>query len=275
MRVIRDLIGGSSPPTLEVLYNGTLDADSVTKRYKGSLVKFMDVDDIDHGAFFTFAGLTTVMENFAGVLEEDQEITSNYLPDDGTYAARYRKMTPCFPSTVIEGEYGRTDAAGTANTDTSATCVVDTAAFTVTVTTADTLIGGWIYMVTGAAAGFLSYVDNNTTTVVTTRTAFPKAVVTGDTFLVIQKPNTRVLDFNATFTGMISEVDDGANSDEVLGLSTWISAPGINKTRLDPEKHDGLTISNARFYHQFTIPSSAIASGGLTNNLWITGIASS
>jgi len=274
MHVIRDLVGGGKPATLEVLYNGSLAADSVTKRYKGSLVKFMDMDDIDNGAFFTFAGLATVMENFAGILEEEQGITGNYLPNDGTKAAKYRKMTPCFPSTVIEAEYGQTDAAGTATYDTGATCAKDAAAFTITCTT-DTMIGGWIYMLNGAAAGFLSYCDNSSTTVVTTRSNFPQAVVAADDFLVVCPPHARALDFNATFTGLISEVAGSSWSDEVMGLSTWIEAPGIAKTRLDPEKHDGLVISNARFYHQFTIPSFAIVSGGLTNNLWITGITSS
>lgn len=275
MRVVRDLIGGNKPATLEVLYNGTLDADSTTLRYKGSLVKYMDMDDIDNGQFFTFAGLATVMENFAGILEEEHGTSGNYLPNDGTYACRYRKITPCFPSTVIEGEYGQADAAGTLTYDTGATASAASTTFTISITTADTLIGGWIYMLNGSCAGFLSYVDNNTTAAATTRTAFPKAVASADDFLVIRPPHTRIMDFDATFTGLKSEIDDGACSDEVMGLSTWISAPGIGKQRLDPEKHDGIIISNARFYHQFTIPSFAIASGGLTNNLWITGITSS
>ena len=88
MRVVRDLIGGSRPPTIDIHYNGDVDIDSTTKRYKGSLCKFMDfTGDVDHGTnFVTWAGDATASENIAGVLEEEQPVTGNYLPDDASYA---------------------------------------------------------------------------------------------------------------------------------------------------------------------------------------------
>ena len=119
MKVIYDLIAGSMPPPVDLLFNNDLAADGTTVTYKGSLVKMMDIDDIDHGKFLTGAGLATALTNVAGILEENPGITGNYLLDDGTYSAVYRKITPLFPSSVIEAEYAQKDAAGTANTDTA------------------------------------------------------------------------------------------------------------------------------------------------------------
>lgn len=264
MEIVRDLIGGSKPSPIELPYNGDVAVDSVTKRYKGSFTKLMDIDDIDHGgAFHTFAGLATAMENFSGILEEEQGITGNYLPDDAAYGMQLRKITPCFPSSVIRAEYAQADAAGTVTYDTGATCTAGTGAFTITITTADTLIGGWIYMLNGSAAGELHYITNNSTTVATAVTAFTGAVASGDDFLVIEAANAHYLDFDATFTGLKSDVDDGAKLNPVNGLMTYISAPGIPFQRLDRNKHDGLVINNARFYHDFTIP---------TPNKWVNGI---
>jgi hypothetical protein len=265
MKVVRDLIGGVKPSPIELPYNGDLAVDSVTKRYKGSLVKRMDFDDIDHGgAYHTFAGLTTEMENFSGILEEEQGITGNYLPDDASYGMQIRKVSPCFPSTIIRAEYGQADAAGTATYDTTATCAAAAAAFTVTIATADTMIGGWVYMLNGAAAGELHYITNNSTTVATTATVFANAVVATDDFLVIDAANAHYLDFDATFTGLKSEISDDAKLNNVNGIMTYISAPGIPFQRLDRNKHDGLVIANARFYHDFTVPVA---------NAWVAGIA--
>jgi len=264
--VVRDLQGGTKPPPIELPYNGDLAVDSVTLRYKGSLTKLMDFDDIDHGVFHTFAGNATAMENFSGILQEPQPITGNYLPDDADFGVTSRHITPCYPSTVIRGEYAQADAAGTATYDTGATATAASSTFTITITTADTLIGAWIYMINGAAAGELHYITNNSTTTATTSTAFTGAVASGDDFIVIEPANTRIVDFNATYTGIKSEMDDGAKANAVVGVNTYISSPGMNFQRLDRDKHDGLVISNARFYHDFTIP---------VKNVWTAGIATS
>lgn len=266
--VWKDLLGGPRPSPIELPYNGDLAADSTTKRYKGSFVKFMDYDDIDHGTFFTFAGLTTEMENFAGILAEEHGITGNYLPDATTYGMQLRKIIPCFPSTIILGEYGQKDAAGTANTDTSGTASAASATFTITITTADTFIGGWIYFLTGANAKKLHYVKDNSTTTMTFSTATTGAVVTGDTFLAINRPNERLFDLNATLTGLLSEVDDNVRTIKVIGLMTYIEDVGIPFQPLSRGLHDGLFLKNPKFYHAFTIPSAA--AGG---NLWIMGPA--
>lgn len=260
MRVVKDLLGGGKPNALDIWYNGDLAADSTTKRYAGSLVKMMDYDDIDHGKFFTFAGLTTAMENIAGILEEEQPTSDNYLPDATTYGVRRRRMTPVFPSTIIEAEYGQTDLAGTANTVASATGSASSTSIAATITTADVLIGGWVYVVSGAASGltgFLSYITNNTTSAITIKTALPAALVATDTLLIILPPCVNKAGPDATYSGFKSFYDDASWTLPIVGLNTFIKAPGIPKQYLDREKHDGLVISGAKFYHHFTYPGNS------------------
>jgi len=264
MRVVRDLIGGSKPAPIDIFYNGDCDIDSTTLRYKGSLCKFMDyTGDIDHGnGFVTWYGDATAGENICGVLEEEQPVTGNYLPDDTTYGMVRRKMTPIFPSTVLEAEYARKDPSGTDIYDTGATASAAGTTFTIAITTADTLIGGWIYMLNGAAAGELHYVTDNDTTYATVATAFTNAVVATDDFLVIKKATGLLkVEFDAHFVNLLSEIDDNANTDFIIGLNTFISAPGTPKQFLDRDKHDGLVIPNARFYHEFIIGGGASGVG--------------
>ena len=266
MEIVRDLLGGAGKPAaLNLFYNGDLAVDSVTKRYKGSLVKLMDFDDIDHGAFLTFAGLTTEMENVFGILEEEQTITNNYLMNSTTYGMRRKRITPILPSSVIRAEYVQKDAAGTANYDDTATGSAASATLTITITTAYRMVGGWIYFLTGANAGYLHYITNNNTTTATLSPVLNYAVVATDTFLVISPPQERLIDFNATFTDIKSEISDGARPNVIFGLDAYIVAPGTAKTRLDRDTHAGLKILNARFFHDFIIPASALAAGAKTS----------
>jgi len=270
MRVIRDMVSGNvTPVPFDIMYNGDLDVDSVTVRYKGSLVKFMDYDDIDHGRFATFAGLATAMESLCGILEEEQGITGNYLPDDADYGMNYRKITPIFPSSVIEAEYAQADAAGTSNLATSITGSAAGTSLAATITTADVLIGGWIYITNGACAGFLSYITDNSTSAITIANALPAALVAADDVIIVGPPNARKLDFDATYSGIKSVYDDNSWADYVVGISTWIDAPGIGKTKLSRDVHSGLVITGARFYHQFVIPSYSSLL-----NAWVGGIYS-
>ena len=266
MRVIRDLMVGNGPVPFDIWYNGDLAADSTTLRYRGSLCKVMDYNDIDHGVFVTFAGLTTAMENVCGILEEEHGTSGNYLPDDATYGVQRRKMTPIFPSTVIRAEYAQKDAAGTDNRLSGMTGSAGGTSLTISITTADTMIGGWIYFLTGANAGYLHYVtDNNTTTM--TVSALANAVASGDYALAILPPVCRRCDFDATYTGIKSIVDDNSMGDTIVGIEHWISAPGIGMTKLDRNKHNGLKIDGAKFYHDFVIPGSKHA--------WVSGITTS
>ena len=275
MRIVRDLMVGQGPPAIEVHYNGDLTADSTTKRYKGSLVKMMDINDVDHGYFFTFGGLTTALENVAGILAEDQPTSGNYLPDDADYGMATRKMWPIFPSSVIRAEYGRTDAAGTATLDTGATADAASTALTAAATgTADYTIGGWLYFTNGANANYLHYItDDGGSGAVTLATATTGAVVATDDFIVVNPAGTRGLDFNATYTGLLSEIDSGSWHLCVQGIMTHISAPGVALQPLSRDKHDGLYIPNARFYHDFVFTGGGDMAGSTPNLIWTRGIA--
>ena len=272
MKIIYDMIGGAAPSPIDLWYNGDLATDSTTKRYKGSLVKMMDYDDVDHGKFLTFAGLTTAMENIVGILEEEHGTTGNYLPDDGTYSVRYRKITPIFPSSIIEAEYARADLAATANTDTSATGTAASADLTITVTDNEP-IGGWVYFLTGANAGYLHYItDTTSTTSATLSPVLNYAVVSTDTFLYIAPPMTNYALFDATYSGLKSEIAVAARPSPIIGLSTWIEATNIAKTKLDFAKHAGIKVTGAKFYHQFTMAGQTNTTVATGNNWWLAGI---
>jgi len=276
MEIVRDLLtGGQLPPPIEVHYNGTVDADSVTKRYKGSLVKVMDINDVDKGYFFTFGGETTALENIAGILAEDQPLTGNYLPNATTYGMAVRKMWPIFPSSVIRAEYGQKDAAGTACTDTGATGSAGSTTLTATTSgTADYTIGGWIYFLTGSNAGYLHYVtDDDGSGAITLATALVNAVVATDTFLFVCPSMTRGVDFDATYTGLKSEIDSDAWHLCVQGIMTHIKATGVALTRLARDKHDGQKIANAKFYHDFVFTGGGDVAGSTPNLIWTRGIA--
>jgi hypothetical protein len=265
MRVVRDLIGGNKPAPIDIHYNGDADIDSTTLRYRGSLCKFMDfTGDVDHGTnFVTWAEDATTNENIAGILEEEQPITGNYLPDDASFGLVTRKMTPVFSSTVIEAEYAQADPAGTAIYDTGASAAAASTTFTpASLTTADKGIGAWIWMINGAAAGELHYVIDDDATDLTLATAMVNAVVAADDFLFIQPAvGLRQVDFDAHLVNIKSETDSAANLDYIIGLRTLISAPGWPKQPLARDSHDGLVIANAKFFHEFIIPGGVAGIG--------------
>lgn len=257
MRVVRDLCGAIQPSPFDIIYNTDLAASGTNARYKGSLVKAMDHDDVDNGLFFTFAGLATAMEDVCGVLEEDVAASTTYLMNVASGSGNFvrKKMTPVTGTTVLEAEYSRKDAAGTDNTDTAYSGSAGSTSLTCPSTGAvDILIGGWIYFLDGSNADYLHYIrDNNATTTITLRTALVNAVASGDTCLVILPPLTPKVDFDATYTGIKSECVNGNITDEICGIDTFISAPGLAKRKLGQDL-DGKKIANARFFHQFTVP---------------------
>jgi len=262
MFIVRDLSGALAPIPIEVYYNGDYNADSVTKRYAGSLVCIANID-IDDGLFYTFAGAsgTTAMENVCGILAEEQGTSGNYLPSDGDYGMALKKMYPLLPTSIVRAEYVQADAAGTANYDTGATGTAASTTFTIT-SVEDRCNGGWIYMLNGDEQYYLHYIENSTsTTSFTLATALNNAVVAADDWLLIEPAAASVLDFNATYTDIKSEA--AAGGEIVTGIMHYISAPGIDFQRLDRNKHDNLYVPHARFYHDFCIPYK---------NAWTTGI---
>jgi len=106
--------------------------------------------------------------------------------------------------------------------------------------------------------------DTTADTSATFSTVMAKAVVSADTFLVINKANTGWCLMNDTYSGFKSEIAVDLHVHRVVGIMNYISAPGVNFQRLQRSKHDGVIIPNARFYHEFTF-------GAL--NIWSSGIA--
>jgi hypothetical protein len=259
MWVVRDLSGGPKPSPIELFYNGNDDADSSTKRYKGSLVKICDWDNAT-GIFCTHAEETTTYEGIIGILAEEQGAADdNYMAEDASYGMRVRKITPTLPSSIIRAEYAQKDPSGSSILDTGASVAAAGATFTTAAMTADDqMIGGWIYFVTGANAGYLHYVkDSASGNDITFATAVANAVVSGDTFICINPPMTLWLDLCDHAVHIESEVDDGSRNFAIVGLMTYFTDDGHEFQRLDRNLHDGLKLSKPRFYHDFLMGGSA------------------
>ncbi|MCP4262818.1 MAG: hypothetical protein GY774_35715 [Planctomycetes bacterium] len=261
MEIVRDLVGGNRPPPINVFYNAQDDADGSETRYKGSLCKLMDWDNAA-GIQVTGAIESTTLENIFGILEEEVSGASGYLLNDADYGAITRKVTPILPTSIIRGEYARNDAAGSANLESTATAAAAGTTVTGTTTDIDTddlMVGGWLYFTNGANANKLHYVTDSADSgeTLTIATALSGALVATDDFIVVQAPMTLWMALDATLVHLGNTVDDGARTLPVMGLMSYLTAPGIPFQRLDRNLHDGLTIANARFYHDFIIGGSA------------------
>ena len=272
MRVVRDLFHLAAPIPVEMYFNTDDTGVGGSVGYKGQLCKMVDGDDLDEGRIVVPSVIATALENLVGILAEDVAAGTTWGLDGAVANPVRKKIVPICPTSVIRAEYSRFDAAGTANTDTGASGSSGSATFTpASITTADLLIGGWVYFLTGGNAGYLHHVKDNGTTTVTFSTVLANAVVSADTFLVIQPPFCNVVDFDATYSNLKSEIDDNVTADAVSGLDHYIEAIGTPASKLDKSKHDGLNFgTKAKFYHDFTIPGAAIG-----NNAWANGITTS
>jgi hypothetical protein len=263
MWAVRDLAGGSKPSPMNLFYNGSVSADCVTKRYKGSLVKLTDEDNAN-GQFCTWGGDTTLYESLFGILEEETGLTGNYLPDDTTYGMVTKKITPLIPSTICRAEYAQNDPNGTSVLDTAASASAAGTALTMTLTGDDDYqAGGWVYFTNGLNANYLHYVITNNTTGMTFGTGVTGAVVTADDFIVIQPANCSWFKMCDHEVNIESEGILSARTLPVVGLMHYLTDDGIPFQRLDRDKHDGLKLNNPRFYHDFVIGGHAT-----TGNIW-------
>jgi hypothetical protein len=212
-----------------------------------------------NGIQVCWAGESTAYENIVGILAEPPG-TDGYLLNDGTEAAVVKKIVPLLPTSIVRAEYARTDPAGTSNLDTNFTGTAASTTLTAGdgITTNDLMIGGWVYYTNGTNQNYLHYVDDSAAAnTLTLRTAQVGATAATDDLIIVNPPNTLWMALDAQYVHILSEVDDGARTLPVIGLMTYISAPGIPYQRLDPSIHDGLVIANARFYHEFLIGGSA------------------
>ncbi len=268
----RDL-AGSDPLIMDLPFNYAKAADGDTIAYEGAFVKLMQVDDIANGIH---VGLetTTVNENFVGILMEGVAASgATFLLNTASVTGTWtRKKVLVNPHATYLVEYTKTDVAGSNTTDDG---FVAAAAGTLTTTcpaigTADVLIGGWLYFIDGSNASYLhNILDNSTTQVTVFRTAMRNAVAVGDTALVIMPPMRWWFDLSATFTSFKSEAIIGTATNKFQGIDYWFKSPGWPFQKLNPLNHDGLQITNARFFHEVTHSGEAttgsIFDGGLTS----------
>ncbi len=254
MYVIKDLTGGPKPEAMEMFYNGTVAADSVTKRYKGSLVKVMD-HDTAAGRQLTWAGGTTLYESLFGILEEEQGITGNYEMNDADFGARTRMVMPVLPSTMVRAEYAQNDSAGSDMTYTGGTISAGGKTFTTTATEIDAndlLIGGWMYFINGANAGYLHYIiDAATTTDIVFSTAVVNSVVGADNQIVVLSPHTYKMQLDDHEVNIVSNPNATDQTFPMVGIKTWFTDMSNGLTMLKRSEHDGLKLKNPRFYHDF------------------------
>jgi len=259
MEIVRDLAGGGKPAPLNMFYSSDTDADGGSIRYKGSLAKMADWNTAT-GIMATYAGETTAMEGIIGLLGESvTAATESYMLNDAAYGATTKKIYPLLPSSVVRGEYSQNDPAGTTNLDTNMTGTTTTVTCGDALGVDNLLIGGWLYPTNGDCANQLHYITDsaNSGETFTLATSLANSLVATDDSILVMPPHTYWLALDAVKTNLLSEAVVSARTLPVLGLGTFISAPGIPYQRLDRDKHDGLIIANARFYHEFIIGGSA------------------
>ncbi len=270
-------LAGASPIVKDLVFNESLTAVGDTKVYDGAFVKLMDYDDIDHGRHITQMDKATITENQIGIICEEVAASGDtYLLETAAATGTFqRKKILVNPLAVYLVEYARKDRAGTATYDTG---FAFSAAGTVSTTSPDanandSAIGGWIYFLDGANAGYLHYIldsaDSSTTGVSVLRTAVVNAVVAADTELIINPPFDYAFDLNATSTDFISEWILGTRDDRLKGIDYWISAPGLPFQKLNPSKHDALKIDGARFYHEVALANPYFTTH-LANTAYVT-----
>ena len=269
MEIVRDLFGGFQPVPIDVVFNPDTDADGSNTGYKGQFVKITDIDDIDDGTWVTLATEATAMENWCGILAED--IVSGgscYMLNSSSGDFIRKKIFPISNHTVLRGEYVREDAAGTAATDTAIyTASASTTLVVPTMTTADMMIGGWVYWLTGNNANYLHYItDSGTSTSATLGTATANAGAAGDTCLVIQPPLVRRFLLDGTLSGLKSEIVGASLTTDAQGLEYYIEAPTVRHQKLTRDL-DGQYIPNARFFHDFFLPGAVVGESGWTNGV--------
>ena len=276
MQIIRDLFSGTAPVPIEMFFNTDISGAGGSAAYKGQLCKLPDGNDLDEGRFVVPSTVATALENLVGILAEDVAAATTYSLNYGAgagYPVR-KKIFPITNSTLLRAEYSQADAAGTSNILTGPYSAASTTmTWASAPDTADLLVGGWIYWLTGNNANRLHWIIDSSaaaSTAAALKTAPPNTGAATDTCLVVMPPMTQIIDFDATFTGIKSQDDDGNQADVICGFDHYVEAPGLNFQKLDPAKHDGLYIPNARFFHDFTIPSAAAGS-----NAWVSGASTS
>ena len=111
--------------------------------------------------------------------------------------------------------------------------------------------------------------DSDSSGVLTFATATTGATVAADDLVIILRPMVDKCLFDDTYTGIKSECDDNLWTSPIMGIATYIEAPGIPYQILSRALHDGLTIANARFYHEFTFCGALDENAATLPNAWM------
>lgn len=187
--------------------------------------------------------------SFADIIGVLEELVDNADTDSaigGT--AILRAKIGINPMNVYLAEYDQSDTL--AETSASSTT-------TFNCTSIEGIAGGWLYAITGSAAGELQWVASDDTNSVVTKSAF---TTTGgsDTFIKIL-PQFHLLAKLVTAGDKIGS-DAGAGSAPVLVLENYIEATNIPYQRLDPTKHSGLDLTglSPKFYAEILFRDHAL-----------------
>lgn len=222
-------IGGGDPLIRQIPV-----LDGGTDILKGALVMKGSTDDTNE----PFAVLSTTGTDAIGVIENLVDASETVDSAIGGTAIQLAKVA-MNPHNVYLIEYDQADTLA----ETTATSTVT---FTATSLEA-ALTGGYLFAITGAAAGELQQVVTDASGSCTTKAAFTQTSGS-DTFIKILPQFHTVLKLNSTATKIGSDVAAGAV--EVCILENYIEADNVPFQRLDPTKHSGLDLTNQhpKFY---------------------------
>lgn len=146
--------------------------------------------------------------------------------------------------TPVEIEYDQADTMAVASTSTT----------TVTVTSLeDNIDTSWLYAVAGTGAGKLAYLAASASGSATSISSTGWDSTT--TLIKILRPFHPVVKITTAATKI--GTDAAAGSWTVCVLENYFEAPGYGKVRLNPLKHDNITVLNARFYCKLLVRNTA------------------
>lgn len=220
------MISGQEPVMIEVpIYNTAILAD-------GALIMPGVTADTDLGLAIlaTGAGADAI-----GILKGSLAIAAS--ANVGGTVWNYTKVELVDDICITEIEYDQTDTMA----------VASTSGTTVTVTSLeDNIDGSWLYSTVTKSLFFLSASASGSAT---TKTA--SGWTSADTLIKILRPFHQVAKLNSAGTKI--GTDAGAGSWTVVVLENWFEDVDRGPVRLDPTKHNGITLTSPRFWSKIVV----------------------
>ena len=238
MKFSYDLYGGPQKITEVPVIGATLN--------KGALL----IAGTTTGTNFGLAKVAVMpFTDVVGVSEEP--ILSTQTPSVQSTGVTLLHKVTTNPFAVYRCEYSQ----ATADTLTGATSTTNDYALS----SIEDLTGGWLYIVSGAAAGILQYVVSQTSGNLATLTNFAVNVASGDYALKIGKQWDKLRDLNSTMDkiGGAGQAQAAAGTGVITIHDTYIQADGIPLQKLRPDLHSGLTglnTKNVKFFSDVSFP---------------------